>query len=61
MVKVDNYEVPEGLYYSNDFAWAKVEGGKVRMGINPHKPQYEPDALDLTPKLPICYSAGLTV
>ena len=33
MVKVENYEVPEGLYYSNDFAWAKVEGDKVRMGI----------------------------
>jgi glycine cleavage system H protein len=33
MVKVDNYEVPEGLYYSNDFAWVKVEGDKVRMGI----------------------------
>ena len=33
MVKVDNYEVPEGLYYSKDFAWIKVEGDKVRMGI----------------------------
>ena len=33
MVKVDNYEVPEGLYYSTDFAWIKVEGDKVRMGI----------------------------
>jgi glycine cleavage system H protein len=33
MVKVDNYEVPEGLYYSNDFAWMKIEEDKVRMGI----------------------------
>ena len=33
MVKVENYEVPENLYYSNDFAWIKVEGEKVRMGI----------------------------
>jgi glycine cleavage system H protein len=33
MVKVEAYEVPEGLYYSKDFAWAKVEGDKVRMGI----------------------------
>ncbi len=33
MVKVENYEVPEGLYYSNDFEWIKVEGDKVRMGI----------------------------
>jgi glycine cleavage system H protein len=33
MVKVENFEVPEGLYYSNDFAWVKIEGDKVRMGI----------------------------
>jgi glycine cleavage system H protein len=33
MVKVDNYEVPEGLYYSNEFEWIKIEGDKVRMGI----------------------------
>jgi len=33
MVKVENFEVPEGLYYSNDFAWIKIEGDKVRMGI----------------------------
>src|SRR3972149_10972724 len=33
MVKVDGYEVPEGLYYSKDFEWVKVEGDKVRLGI----------------------------
>lgn len=33
MVKVEQYEVPEGLYYSKDFAWVKVEGDKVRVGI----------------------------
>ncbi len=33
MVKVGAYEVPEGLYYSKDFEWVKVEGDKVRMGI----------------------------
>ena len=33
MVRVDGYEVPEGLYYSNDFEWIKIEGDKVRMGI----------------------------
>ena len=33
MVKVDGYEVPEGLYYSKDFAWIKIEGDKVRTGI----------------------------
>ncbi|MGD6807390.1 MAG: glycine cleavage system protein GcvH [Candidatus Bathyarchaeia archaeon] len=33
MVKVEQYEVPEDLYYSKDFAWVKVEGDKVRVGI----------------------------
>ncbi len=33
MVKVDGYELPEGLYYSKDWFWVKVEGEKVRMGI----------------------------
>jgi glycine cleavage system H protein len=33
MVKVENYEVPEGLYFSKDFSWVKVEGDLVRMGI----------------------------
>lgn len=33
MVKVEGYEVPEGLYYSKDFEWVKIEGDKVRMGV----------------------------
>jgi len=33
MVKVDGNEVSEGLYYSKDFAWIKIEDDKVRMGI----------------------------
>lgn len=33
MVKVEGYEVPEGLYYSKDFEWIKIEGDKVRMGV----------------------------
>ncbi len=33
MVKVDGYEVPEGLYYTKDFGWLKIEGDKVRVGI----------------------------
>ena len=33
MVKVENYEVPEGLYFSKDFEWIKIEDGKIRMGI----------------------------
>jgi glycine cleavage system H protein len=33
MVKVEQYEVPEGLYYSTDFEWVKIEDDKVRVGI----------------------------
>ena len=33
MVKVDGHEVPEGLYYTKEFEWAKVEGDKVHIGI----------------------------
>jgi glycine cleavage system H protein len=33
MVKVEGYEVPEGLYYTKEFEWLKVEGDKVRVGI----------------------------
>ena len=33
MVNVEGYELPEGLYYSKDFAWIKIEGDKVRMGV----------------------------
>jgi len=33
MVKVDGAEVPEGLYYTKEFEWVKVEGDKVRVGI----------------------------
>ncbi|MDH7477322.1 MAG: glycine cleavage system protein GcvH [Candidatus Bathyarchaeota archaeon] len=33
MVKIDGYEVPEGLYYTKDFEWLKIEGDKVRVGI----------------------------
>ena len=33
MVKVDGYEVPEGLYYHEEFGWARIEDGKVRTGI----------------------------
>jgi glycine cleavage system H protein len=33
MVKVNDVEVPEGLYYTKDFEWIKIEGDKVRVGI----------------------------
>ena len=33
MVKVDGYEVPQGLHYHEEFGWAHVEGGKAKIGI----------------------------
>jgi glycine cleavage system H protein len=33
LVKVQDYEVPEGLYYSKEWMWVKVENGKVRIGM----------------------------
>lgn len=33
MVKADGYEVPEGLHYTKEFEWVKVEDDKVRVGI----------------------------
>jgi len=33
MVKVEGYDVPEGLYYTKDFSWIKIEDQKVRVGI----------------------------
>jgi len=33
MVKVNNYEVMEGLYYSEDYMWVRVEDGKAKIGI----------------------------
>lgn len=33
MVKIDGYDVPEDLYYTKDWAWIKVEGDKIRVGI----------------------------
>ncbi|MFQ6095727.1 MAG: glycine cleavage system protein GcvH [Candidatus Bathyarchaeia archaeon] len=33
MVKVDDYEIPEGLYYSKDYMWVKIEGERARIGI----------------------------
>lgn len=33
MVIVEGYEFREGLYYSKEWAWVKVEGNKARIGI----------------------------
>lgn len=33
MVNVEGYEVREGLYYSKEWAWVKVEDKRARIGI----------------------------
>jgi len=33
LVKVGDYEVPEGLYYHKEYLWARVEKGKARIGV----------------------------
>ncbi|UCG45144.1 MAG: glycine cleavage system protein GcvH [Candidatus Bathyarchaeota archaeon] len=33
MVKVDDFEVVEGLHYSKEYEWVRVEDGKVRIGV----------------------------
>lgn len=32
-MKISNYEMPEGLYYSTGYAWAKREGDLLRVGV----------------------------
>ena len=33
MVKVKDVEVPEGLHYTKDYEWVKMEGNKARIGV----------------------------
>ena len=33
MVKVDDYEVKEGLYYSKDYLWVELEDGRAKIGL----------------------------
>ena len=33
MVKIEGNEVQEGLYYTKEFEWIKIEGDKARVGI----------------------------
>ncbi|MEW6188905.1 MAG: glycine cleavage system protein GcvH [Actinomycetota bacterium] len=34
MVEIEGYQVEEGLYYTKDHVWAKVEGENVRVGAD---------------------------
>lgn len=34
MTKVENYDMPEELYYHKEHMWAKVEGDKVKVGLS---------------------------
>ena len=40
MVKVDDYEVPEGLYYHKEYLWARIENGKVRIGMTDYAQEH---------------------
>jgi len=33
MVKADNYDVPDGLYYSREHEWVKLDGKLARVGV----------------------------
>jgi len=33
LVKVDDYEVPENLCYHKEYLWARLENGKVKIGM----------------------------
>ncbi|MEM2110435.1 MAG: glycine cleavage system protein GcvH [Candidatus Bathyarchaeia archaeon] len=33
MVKIEDFEVKEGLYYSKEWMWIRIEDGKARIGI----------------------------
>lgn len=30
---IDEYEMPDGLYYTREFTWARIEDSKVRVGV----------------------------
>lgn len=32
-MKVDDYEIPDGLYYTKEHEWMKIEGNRCRVGI----------------------------
>jgi glycine cleavage system H protein len=34
MTKIENYDLPEELYYHQEHMWAKVEGDKVKVGLS---------------------------
>ncbi|MHA1925812.1 MAG: glycine cleavage system protein GcvH [Candidatus Thorarchaeota archaeon] len=40
MVIVAGYNIPEGLYYSDEFAWARIEGDVVRVGITDYAQKF---------------------
>jgi len=53
MVKLfEKYEFPEGLYYSKDHFWVKVEEGKTRVGLTDFAQQVAGEILIVRPRLP---------
>lgn len=35
-MKVGEHEIPEGLYYTKDHEWIKLEGNLIRIGVTDH-------------------------
>lgn len=48
-MKIEDYKVPEGLYYSKDHEWLKVESDVCRIGVTDYaqKPLHEVVFVDL--------------
>ncbi|MFX0067480.1 MAG: glycine cleavage system protein H [Promethearchaeota archaeon] len=34
LVKIDKFNLPDELYYTDDHVWARIEDGKVKVGLN---------------------------
>ncbi len=34
MAVIEGYELPDDLYYTDEHAWVRVEGGRVRVGLD---------------------------
>ena len=39
LVKIDNYEIAENLYYSKDWMWIRLDKDKVRIGLTDYAQQ----------------------
>jgi len=45
VVKVDDYEIKEGLYYSKDWLWVEIEDNKAKIGLTDYAQKQLKDIL----------------